>query len=72
VDCEHGFHFSGLVVGIVALVVGSEVLVFLFSGFYFDFDLTFSKPSVTDKGSKDFNSNPWSGIIHQGYWPRAY
>ena len=71
-DCEHGVHFSGLVVGIGAFGVGFEGLVLLFSGFDFDFDLASSKLSVTDDLSKDFNSNPWSGIIPQGYWPRAY
>ena len=69
-DCEHGVHFSSPVVGIGALVVGFEVLILLFSGFYSDFDLAFPKLSVVNNVSRNFNSNLWSRIIPQGYWPQ--
>ena len=62
-DCEHGVHFSSPVVGIGALVVGFEVLILLFSGFYSDFDLAFPKLSVANNVSRNFNSNLWSRII---------
>jgi len=56
-------HFSGLVVGMGALVVGLEILILLFSAFYAESDLGFSKPSVTNNVPKDLNSIPSSGII---------
>ena len=62
-DCEHGIHFSGLVVGIGALVVGFKVSILLFSGFYSESNLTFPKPSVANNVSRNFNSNLWSRII---------
>jgi len=45
-------HFSGLVVGMGALV---EILILLFSASYSESDLAFSKPSVTNNVPKDFN-----------------
>jgi len=53
-------HFSGLVVGMGALV---EILILLFSASYSESDLAFSKPSVTNNVSEDLNSIPSSGII---------